>query len=255
MSRRSSGCSHPPPRGEGRSRRWPLSDSHRPGCVAAASGENDVAGRVRAWRRVSGPEHWPLSRIRRCSFREYTTGGTRLARPLPRRVSALTKWRSPGDWPDFVGCRIALSSSRSLTGGGFSTIRSRPPPAATCAALAAVDGPVWLLAGGEAKDAEFRGLAGAIVTRAQGAAFFAHAARSCTRRWRTARWDFHFLRRRSWPRRSRGVGSGRGLGDAILLSPACASFDQFRDFQERGERFRGLVAELARTAGCLSVKI
>jgi UDP-N-acetylmuramoylalanine--D-glutamate ligase len=33
----------------------------------------------------------------------------------------------------------------------------------------------------------------------------------------------------------------------VLLSPACASFDQFRDYEQRGDVFRDLVRALIET--------
>jgi len=33
-------------------------------------------------------------------------------------------------------------------------------------------------------------------------------------------------------------------GDAVLLAPACASFDMFRDFEDRGDRFKAAVREM-----------
>lgn len=38
-------------------------------------------------------------------------------------------------------------------------------------------------------------------------------------------------------------------GDVVMLSPACASFDQFRDYEARGLAFRQIVEALLETQG------
>jgi len=42
----------------------------------------------------------------------------------------------------------------------------------------------------------------------------------------------------------RAAAAAAKQGEIVLLSPACASYDQFRDFEERGDEFRRLVEEL-----------
>jgi UDP-N-acetylmuramoylalanine--D-glutamate ligase len=42
----------------------------------------------------------------------------------------------------------------------------------------------------------------------------------------------------------RAAQAGAAAGDIVLLSPACASFDMFRDFEDRGRAFKEAVAAL-----------
>ena len=55
----------------------------------------------------------------------------------------------------------------------------------------------------------------------------------------------------SWWRRHDAVRTARGLaqaGDAVVLSPACASYDMFQNFEHRGRVFREAVAALGQGA-------
>ncbi|HUT93825.1 MAG TPA: UDP-N-acetylmuramoyl-L-alanine--D-glutamate ligase [Thermoguttaceae bacterium] len=118
---------------------------------------------------------------------------------------------------------------------------SSTTPDSTVAGLRALEGPTWLLAGGSDKGIDFGALAAAIAERACGAAFYG-AVRNELRRQVVARapslpctavetmrdalsWCWH----RSRP------------GDSIVLSPACASHDQFQNFRQRGEKFVELI--------------
>ena len=114
-------------------------------------------------------------------------------------------------------------------------------PGAAEAALLGLDRPVVLIAGGQSKGAEFNTLAKAIQRCARqvlliGEDRMALAAAIGDRVPVTLADDL--------PQAVRFAARWAQTGDAVLFSPACASFDMFEDFAHRGDVFAGLVREL-----------
>lgn len=101
--------------------------------------------------------------------------------------------------------------------------------------------PVVLIAGGKDKGVDFRPLRDALARRARAAVLFGEA------RGRMEKELSGTVPLRVVATLEDAVREAAGLarpGDVAVLSPACSSFDQFRNFEERGEAFRAAVREL-----------
>ena len=113
--------------------------------------------------------------------------------------------------------------------------------AAARRALAAyADEPVHLIAGGSGKDEDFAPLAAAVGPNVRSIHLIGDEAGRLQAALPGAHVDGDL---------AAAVAHGAetaGPGEVVLLSPACASFDQFANFEARGEAFRQLVAELGR---------
>ncbi len=144
----------------------------------------------------------------------------------------------------FRGLDHRLQFVAEVAGRRFYNDSKSTTPQATIAALAALDGPLWLLAGGHPKDARFEELARAVVERTRGAGLFGQARESLHACLRAQRAGFNASTTEQLADALDWCWRQSQAGDVILLSPACASYDQFRDFEARGEMFCRCVAAL-----------
>jgi UDP-N-acetylmuramoylalanine--D-glutamate ligase len=111
--------------------------------------------------------------------------------------------------------------------------------ASAAMAIRAMERPFVLLMGGKHKGQPYTPLVPLIGQRCRGVIAFGEAAplidadlRAAVRLERVETLKDAAARAREWAR----------PGDAVLLSPACSSFDQFTNYERRGETFRALVA-------------
>jgi UDP-N-acetylmuramoylalanine--D-glutamate ligase len=108
-------------------------------------------------------------------------------------------------------------------------------------AIRAMDRPFVWLAGGKHKGEPYSSLVPLLGARCRGAVVFGEAASLISRDLSNG------IEVEQVPDLAAAVASARARshpGDAVLLSPACSSFDQFRDYEHRGAEFKRLVEGL-----------
>ena len=113
---------------------------------------------------------------------------------------------------------------------------------ATAAALNGMDRPVVLIAGGEGKDADFSPLADAVGKNTRKVILIGRDAKLIEQAIAGA---VEFEHAGDFADALARAAAASRPGDAVLLSPACASFDMFNNFEHRGQVFTQLVLSRA----------
>jgi UDP-N-acetylmuramoylalanine--D-glutamate ligase len=118
--------------------------------------------------------------------------------------------------------------------------------AAAAAALRAFpDRAVRVILGGSLKGGDFTRLAAPVAERAVGAYLIGEAADRLEHDLDAVHGaEIAVVRSGDLAAAVRDATADADRGDVILLAPACASFDAYRDFEQRGEHFRSLVEAL-----------
>lgn len=145
---------------------------------------------------------------------------------------------------EFAGLEHRIEFVAEIDGRHFYNDSKSTSPAATLAALDAMDHPTWLLLGGVSKGTDFRELAARAASRLQGACLFGAARDELEAAFRRQAPNLPLASEESLDKALTWCQQRSLPGDAIMLSPACASFDQFVDYCHRGRHFRELVNEI-----------
>lgn len=141
----------------------------------------------------------------------------------------------------FQGVEHRIEFVRELGGVAFYNDSKATSVDATRKALESFDSPLWVILGGKDKGSDYRELRPLLAGRARAVLLIGSAAPIIASHLEGAVrlvhcGDLRTAVETAW-REARP-------GDTVLLAPACASFDQFSSYEERGRVFKSIVRSL-----------
>jgi UDP-N-acetylmuramoylalanine--D-glutamate ligase len=145
----------------------------------------------------------------------------------------------------FTGVRHRLERVRERDGVLYVNDSKATNVNSAIAGIRAFPGGVRLIAGGRPKQESFAPLAEPVAERCSAVYAIGEAAERLVRELAPAAEAGVPLVEAGTLERAVELAAADAIdGEVVLLSPACASFDQFKDFEARGDRFRELVEAL-----------
>jgi UDP-N-acetylmuramoylalanine--D-glutamate ligase len=141
----------------------------------------------------------------------------------------------------FPGVEHRLEFVRDLDGVAWYNDSKATNVDAALKAIAAFPGSLWIILGGKDKNSDYAPLAAALKNKARAALLIGAASKKIEQQIGA---DVPVIRCETI---AAAVGEARTharRGDTVLLAPACASFDQFENFEHRGREFKRLVESL-----------
>ena len=142
----------------------------------------------------------------------------------------------------FTGVEHRIEFVRELRGVKYYNDSKGTNPDSTEVAVAAMDGDVILIAGGYDKGADFDDLIEKSKDKIKTAILFGQTAEKISNSCKKNDLEFYITKDLN-----KAVELAEKLsseGDDVLLSPACASWDMYSDYEVRGQHFKDLVKEL-----------
>ncbi|MCA3016759.1 MAG: UDP-N-acetylmuramoyl-L-alanine--D-glutamate ligase, partial [Myxococcaceae bacterium] len=164
-----------------------------------------------------------------------------MAAALLARLSGVDAATIQAGLDGFGGLPHRMEFVRALDGVEYLNDSKATNVDSALVALNALPGRVWLIAGGKGKGAPYAPLVQAARGKVQGVLTIGADAPAIEAAF--AGFPVH-----GCGTLEAAVAKARALataGDVVLLSPACASYDQFNHFEHRGDTFKSLVRSLS----------